>query len=135
MTNCPGRPLGGDRGAAALLTLIWLSALLLLAGSGALVLGIQSTRTRVAKAADLSALAAAQWLMERPSQACLRGSDIARSNGARLTACRVEGLDVWVTASRGPVGSRGVSGWIVPAITAQAHATVLAAADAKMTDD
>ncbi len=129
------RPLPrSDSGAASLLGVVWLAALFVLAGGGLVLLKVGHTRTQVAAAADLSALAAAQVVLEQPAQACVRGGEIAARNGARLTECRVVGVDVWVVAARdGPVGGSPLER-LMEAATAQAHATVLATTGMAVTD-
>ena len=63
---------------------------------GAAIVG----RHRAEIAADLGALAAAQRVFDGSSAPCAEAERIVRENGAELSACRVIGLDVEVTASR-----------------------------------
>ncbi|MGW4499307.1 Rv3654c family TadE-like protein [Micromonospora sp. NPDC004336] len=65
---------------------------------GAAVGAAQTARQRARVAADLGALAGAGQALQGEPTACRRAAEIAAVNGASLLACRLEGLDVLVTA-------------------------------------
>jgi secretion/DNA translocation related TadE-like protein len=52
---------------------------------------------RASAAADLAALAAAWHTWDGEAVACERAADVTARNGARLVACRLDGLDAVVT--------------------------------------
>ncbi|MEU6075848.1 Rv3654c family TadE-like protein [Micromonospora sp. NPDC047074] len=65
---------------------------------GAAVGAARTARQQAQVAADFGALAGAgQALLGEPA-ACARAVEITTANGARLLACRLDGLDVLVTA-------------------------------------
>ncbi|MFI5494343.1 Rv3654c family TadE-like protein [Actinoplanes sp. NPDC051859] len=86
----------GDRGAASIFVLA--VGLVLVAGGlgGAAVGAARNGRHEARTAADLGALAGALRAIEGQEAACLRAAELVAANGARLTACRLEGLDVVV---------------------------------------
>ncbi|MFG2166127.1 Rv3654c family TadE-like protein [Micromonospora chersina] len=67
---------------------------LLGAGLGA----ARCARHQARNAADFAALAGAARVLEGAEEACGRAADLAAENGGRLTACRLDGLDVVATA-------------------------------------
>lgn len=81
---------GRDQGYAAVVLMVLMMLAVFLCGAVAFVGGIAAGRVRATTAADLAALAAAQ------DTDCGKARDVAASNGAELTMCRVEGLDVIV---------------------------------------
>ncbi|HEX6968844.1 MAG TPA: Rv3654c family TadE-like protein [Micromonosporaceae bacterium] len=95
----PRRQPAPDAGGAT----IWL----LTVGLAVLAVGIAATSVAMAHlarhqarvAADLGALAAAVRVLDGPAAACARAEEFARANGGRLTACRVDGLDVQITVA------------------------------------
>ena len=95
----PWRQAGGrDRGGAT----ICLLAVGLLFVTGGLF-GAQVSAARVARqqarvAADFGALAGAARALQDESLACDRAGEIIAANNARLVWCRLDGLDVLVTA-------------------------------------
>jgi len=95
-----------DRGSASLWLLGVALAVLLLAGTVAMAGGLLVARHRAQSAADLSALAGAVRAVEGADAACAAAERIVRANGARMLACRVDGLDVVITAL-----VDGPSGW------------------------
>ncbi|WP_428847050.1 Rv3654c family TadE-like protein [Rhizohabitans arisaemae] len=69
--------------------------------TGVVLIGVaRSARHKAQTAADLSALAAAQSVID-PERACAVATEIAMANGARLNHCRIEGevVEVGVTAA------------------------------------
>ncbi len=94
-----------DRGSASLWLLGVALAVLLLAGTVAMAGGLLVARHRAESAADLGALAGARWAVEGTAVACPAADRIVRANGGRMVTCRVDGLDVVVTARvAGPAG-------------------------------
>jgi secretion/DNA translocation related TadE-like protein len=80
-------------------------AVLFLAGAVAMAGGLIVARHRAETAADLGALAGAVRAIEGEATACGTAERIVMANGGRLTGCRVEGLDVVVSAQvPGPAG-------------------------------
>jgi secretion/DNA translocation related TadE-like protein len=91
-----------DRGSAS----IWLLAVgfvVVSLGIGVALVGTAAThRHRAQVAADLGALAGARWAVLGAGTACDRAGRIVAANGGRLVACRLDGLDLVVTAGVGP---------------------------------
>ncbi|WP_027341889.1 Rv3654c family TadE-like protein [Hamadaea tsunoensis] len=87
----------GDRGSASVGVLGVGLALLGLCVPFALAGAASAGRHRAQVAADLSALAGAQRAIGGAAVACGRAAEFAAANGARLTACRLDGLDLVVT--------------------------------------
>jgi secretion/DNA translocation related TadE-like protein len=87
-----------DRGSATL----WVLAVgLLLVGAGlagASVGAARVGRQQAGVAADLGALGGAVRVVEGADAACARAAELVAANGARLTSCLVDGLDLLVTA-------------------------------------
>jgi secretion/DNA translocation related TadE-like protein len=98
--------LGSDRGSASLWLLGVALAVVLLAGAVTVAGGLLVARHRAQAAADLGALAGAARAFEGQAAACSAAARIAAANGASVTACRVEGLDVVLT-----VRVEGPKGW------------------------
>jgi secretion/DNA translocation related TadE-like protein len=99
-----------DRGSAS----IWLLAVgfvVVAVGIGAALVGVALTdRHRARVAADLGALAGARWAVDGADTACERAGGIVAANGARLVACRLDGLDIEVTAQVGPARASARAG-------------------------
>lgn len=89
--------------AAGLLTV---SVAMTSAAAGAAVL----IRHRAEVAADLGALAGATHILAGPESACDAAQEIVVANGAALTHCEVNGLDVVVTVAVRPSGMAAVAG-------------------------
>lgn len=80
-------------------------ALLVLLGVVATAGGMVVARHRAETAADLGALAGAALAIEGPQLACAAAGRIVTANGGSLVSCRLEVLDLIVTADvRGPQG-------------------------------
>lgn len=93
-----------DEGFATVATLA-LCGVLASAGGLVAVLGeLAVARHQAAAAADLAALAGAARALEGTGPACTAAADVARRNGATLTSCRLEGLDVTVAVAVEPAG-------------------------------
>lgn len=82
-------------------------------------------RERAETAADLAALAGAAQLLRGTEVACAAAGVVARSNGAEVTGCRVDGLDLLVEVNvevevavgggvGGPVAGRARAGPVTP---------------------
>ncbi|MFF5054002.1 Rv3654c family TadE-like protein [Micromonospora sp. NPDC000663] len=89
--------LEAERGGATVLILAIGLAFVLFGTFGAAVAAAGMARQRAAVAADLGALAGAARALDGDERACALASDIAGRNGGRLTACRLDGLDMLVT--------------------------------------
>lgn len=99
MTRRPARTSGRagcDQGAAVVWTLALIPVLLLAFAAAGVVGALALARQRVATAADVAVLAAAQALVDP----CAAADRAARANGTTLVACSTEGDDVTVTVSR-----------------------------------
>ena len=92
---------------AAPLVLGLAGALAVVAALVAALAAVAVARQRAASAADLSALAAAERVLDGPAAACARAEDLAVRVGARLVECRVEGDTVAVVAQVRPPGLLG----------------------------
>jgi secretion/DNA translocation related TadE-like protein len=85
-----------DRGAASILVLA-IGLVLVAAGiAGAAVGAARVGRHQARTAADLGALAGAARAVEGPAAACARAGHFASVNRARMTSCKVEGLEIVV---------------------------------------
>ncbi|MFI9530865.1 Rv3654c family TadE-like protein [Micromonospora rosaria] len=110
MTGAPGpAPTGpvtalaccGERGGASVCLLAVGLVFVLFGTFGAAVGAAGVARQRAGVAADFGALAGAGAVAQGPSDACRWAESVAAANGGRLTACRVDGLDVQVTVQVG----------------------------------
>ncbi len=99
-----------DRGGAT----IWLLASgLLVVLLGAAMAGVGAAvvaRHRAQAAADLGALAGAQHALPGEQEACARAASIVAAHGARMVTCRLDGLDILVTAAVSPAGYAALAG-------------------------
>ncbi|WP_346776033.1 Rv3654c family TadE-like protein [Micromonospora sp. HNM0581] len=88
---------GGERGGATIcllgVGLVFVVAGLIGAGVGA----ARVARQQALVAADFGALAGAARALQDERVACARAAELVTANAARLTRCRLEGLDVLVT--------------------------------------
>ncbi len=99
-----------DRGSASL----WLLGV----GLGVVLLGVMAAtvasavvaRHRAQAAADLGALAGAARAAQGEAVACARAAELVRANRARLVGCRLDGLDLVVTAAVGPARATARAG-------------------------
>lgn len=98
----------GDRGSAS----VWVLAtglVLLAAGlAGATVGSAHLAQHRARSAADLGALAGAAHAVHGPAAACRRAGELVAANGARLTRCELDGLDLTITVEVDPVPAAGI---------------------------
>ncbi|PRY43166.1 secretion/DNA translocation related TadE-like protein [Geodermatophilus tzadiensis] len=100
-----------ERGSATVWT-VALAGVLAAIGLAAVLVGAAVVaRHRAGSAADLAALAAASRAVAGDPAACDTAGEVARANGAALTACTVgDGavveVDVAVTVPLGPLGTR-----------------------------
>jgi secretion/DNA translocation related TadE-like protein len=87
-----------DRGSASIWLLCVGFVVIAFGMAGALAAAGATARHRAQAAADLGALAGARDAVDGSSAACARAARIVEANGARMTACRLDGLDVIVVA-------------------------------------
>jgi secretion/DNA translocation related TadE-like protein len=92
------RDRGADRGGATVCLLAIGLVLVLIGLLGAGLGAARCARHQARNAADFGALAGAYRALEGAGAACGRAAHLAAANGGRLTACRLDGLDVVVTA-------------------------------------
>jgi secretion/DNA translocation related TadE-like protein len=90
-----------DRGSASLWLLGVGLAVVLLGVVAATVASAVVARHRAQAAADLGALAGASRAAQGEAVACARAAELVRANRARLVGCRLDGLDLVVTAEVG----------------------------------
>jgi secretion/DNA translocation related TadE-like protein len=92
-----------DRGAASVLVIGVVAALLLLTSGAMTVVAVVAASHRARLAADLAAIAGAQALQGGAvGDACEVAAAVAMSNRAQLAGCVVVGLDVAVTVHVDP---------------------------------
>ncbi|MEU4554030.1 secretion/DNA translocation related TadE-like protein [Micromonospora violae] len=87
-----------ERGGATVILLAVGLVFVLVGTFGAAVAGAAMAAQRAAVAADLGALAGAAKALDGEPAACASAGDIAVRNGGRLVGCRLDGLDLLVTA-------------------------------------
>ncbi|MFC5944151.1 Rv3654c family TadE-like protein [Micromonospora harpali] len=109
---------GGDRGGATVCLLAVGLVFVIVGVFGAAVEAARVARQRAAVAADFAALAAAAQALTGGEVACASADAVARANGARLTGCRLDGLDAVVATE--------VTVTPVPGLTRVAMATARA---------
>jgi secretion/DNA translocation related TadE-like protein len=90
----PGRR---DRGSGTIYVLAMTAVVVLLTLAGLALGQALIARHRAAAAADLSAISAASRVLDGPISACKTASLVARSQGARLITCRIDGEVAEVT--------------------------------------
>lgn len=124
---CSGARIAGDRGAASVLVALWTGVLTALAGAVLVLSSVLAARTSLASATDLAALAGAGATLGEPRAACARARAVARTNGARVLQCRVQGASVWVVTE---ADAPAAVAWLVPGrdpiLRARAHAELTA---------
>ncbi|MFI9641343.1 Rv3654c family TadE-like protein [Micromonospora sp. NPDC051925] len=86
-----------DRGGATVLLLAVGMVFVLVGGFGAAIGAARLARHQARVGADFGALAGAGQVWQGAEPACATADEFARANAARLTACRVDGLDLVVT--------------------------------------
>ncbi|MER7455658.1 Rv3654c family TadE-like protein [Micromonospora sp. NPDC126480] len=89
---------GRDRGGATILLLAVGIAFVVFGTAGAAVGAARVARQQAGVAADLGALAGAAHAALGAPTACATAGMIVAANGGRLVDCRLDGLDVLVTA-------------------------------------
>lgn len=114
----------GERGSA---TVLWISIIMICVLVGLVAFALTefaSARARVAGAADLAAIAAANRALD--SDGCQRAARIATANDATLRTCRVEGTEATVVVegrARGALARiAAAAGRSAPKIVVNAHA-------------
>lgn len=107
-----------DRGSATIWVLAVGVVIVLVGLFGAALGAARTARQQARVAADFGALAGAGHALDGEAAACRTAGEVARANGARLAACRLDGLDVLVstqvTVSPLP--------WLTRTVTATARA-------------
>ena len=99
------RSSAGDEGSGSVWMLGIGAALLVLLVAVATAGGVVVARHRAETAADLGALAGAARAVDGTQAACATADRIVTANGGSLVSCRVEALDLIITAEvRGPRG-------------------------------
>jgi len=107
-----------DRGSASIWLLCAGAVVIAVGLAGALAAAAATARHRAQAAADLGALAGARYAVAGGAVACAHAGAIVEANGARMTGCHLDGLDLVVivelpvaglgtvhgTARAGPVG-------------------------------
>lgn len=89
-----------QRGSATPFAIACLGLLVLLAAALGVVSAMVHAQRRAQSAADLGALAAAQ-AVARGADGCAAGARVVAANGAAVTSCRVDDLDVRLTVEVG----------------------------------
>ncbi|WP_233562916.1 Rv3654c family TadE-like protein [Micromonospora musae] len=107
-----------ERGGASVCLLVVGLALVLAGMFGAAVGAARAARQQAAVAADFGALAGAGRALDGDEAACSAAAEIAGRNGGRLLVCRLDDLDVLVTAE--------VSVTVLPGLTRVATASARA---------
>lgn len=96
------KPAGGtpqaDRGGATVCLLAIGLVFVLVGVFGAALGAARCARHQARNAADFGALAGARQVLDGADGACARAADLVSANGGRMTGCRVDGLDLIVTA-------------------------------------
>ncbi|WP_230688891.1 Rv3654c family TadE-like protein [Micromonospora sp. WMMD558] len=87
-----------DRGGASVLLLAVGIAFVLFGTAGAAVAAARVARQHAGVAADLGALAGAGDAVRGGAAACASAASVVSDNGGRLVYCRLDGLDVLITA-------------------------------------
>src|SRR5262245_11256346 len=90
-------PADRDAGSGTIYVLAMTTVVVLLASAGLALGQALIARHRAAAAADLSAISAASRVLDGPAGACEAAAIVARSQGARLTMCRIDGEVAEVT--------------------------------------
>jgi len=86
-----------DRGSGTIYVLAMTAVVVLLTLAGLALGQAVVARHRAAAAADLSAISAASRVLNGPISACKAAALVARSQGARLITCRIDGEVAEVT--------------------------------------
>ncbi|RZU72845.1 secretion/DNA translocation related TadE-like protein [Micromonospora kangleipakensis] len=87
-----------ERGGATVCLLAVGLAFVLVGLFGAAIGAARTARQQARVAADFGALAGAGRALDGEAAACGRAGELVGANAARLSACRLDGLDVLVTA-------------------------------------
>lgn len=115
-----------DRGAGTLLTFVLMPIALIGVAMLWVFVDLAMVRSKAAGAADLAALAGANYVLESTERACSVASEIAARNGAGLASCTVEGLDITVETQVAATGiSARMAAWVgveLPAVRHRARA-------------
>ena len=101
------------RGSAAVFTVAAVTLVAAIAVAVTVVAAVFLRQRQAAQSADLAALAAADKARVQPTDACAAAARLASDNGASLSRCQLDGLDVQVSTEV-PVGPPA-RGWRVTA--------------------
>ncbi|MGA4686648.1 MULTISPECIES: Rv3654c family TadE-like protein [Micromonospora] len=93
-----GRAPSADRGGATVCLLAIGLVFVLVGVFGAAIGAARWARHQARNAADFGALAGAVQVLDGAELACARAADLVSANGGRMTGCRIDGLDLIVTA-------------------------------------
>ncbi|MDO3701598.1 flp pilus-assembly TadE/G-like family protein [Micromonospora sp. C28SCA-DRY-2] len=88
----------GERGGATICLLAVGLVFVVVGVFGAAVTSARAARQQARAAADFAALAGAARALGGTTAACGHAAEIAAANGGHLVGCRLDGLDVLVTA-------------------------------------
>lgn len=78
------------------MSLAWLAVLAVIGAVGLLMTLVAAAQHQVESAADLAAVSAATHLGDGDRAACAAAARVATAMHARLTSCRIDGVDVAV---------------------------------------
>lgn len=95
---------GRDSGSATLWVVTAMAVVLCVTGACGSVGIVAAERHRADAAADAAALAAAGHVVAGPGSACAAAAAIARTDGAALTRCGLDGADAQVEVAVGLPG-------------------------------
>lgn len=76
------------------MSLAWLAVLAVIGAVGLLMTLVAAAQHQVESAADLAAVSAATHVVDGEQATCDAAARVAASMHARLTSCRIDGLDV-----------------------------------------
>jgi secretion/DNA translocation related TadE-like protein len=96
----------GDRGAGTMLTIALTPIVLIAIALLWVFVDLAMLRSKAAGAADLAALAGANYLLDDPDRSCAIAAEIAARNRATLESCALSGLDIIVEVS---IASTGIA--------------------------
>ena len=104
------RRASGDQGVASVFVLALAAVLALLGAGSASLAAVAVARQRAASAADLSALAGAERVLDGQASACARARRVAALVGAELVTCSIAGDTVDLVVEVRPAGRLGSLG-------------------------
>ena len=118
-----------EGGSGTLLVVVGVVLLAVVAAAAAVLGSVLVTRTRLAAAADLGALAAAAASLEPEPVACARAGTVVRANAARMRSCRIIGAHAWVEVEvDAPPSVAALTGGRSAELIARGHAELVPSA-------